>query len=431
MNACVIVDNLRDALQSIRSPGPSRASNGERRAPAAPKGWEPGVPEFYDDGRTPKTIVTPAVELAEDEAAWSRVVADMGIPIPPGYRLRLVGATYDPASWTRETEFYENHEGHQYKMPATTKPMWRYRFAVELLPASSADDTDLQALYADLTKRRRKPKTPLETPPTRAICIIWADLQIGKVDRRGGTKELLERVGLKLDALDDWIDGLRITENDAAYLLDAGDIVEGFENTPQQARTNDLQQTEQVRVARRATTGALVRLAPRFSRLTYATCGSNHCRVRRGKDALADPLDDWGIEIGSQIQDGFALNPDAFGHVSFLFPEPWRESLAVEVVPGREVGLVHGHQVNSPDSMASWWEKQSVGPVGSADVLVHGHFHHTRMQEVWEGRWLLGAPTLDSGSAWHENAAGRGSAARLMAFVVDEKGLDTRSLVLL
>jgi hypothetical protein len=417
------VGDLAARLASV----PAAARVIQARGPAAPKGWEPGVPEFYEDGATPKVIVTPPVEIAEDEAAWSRVVAGMGVTLPPGYRLRMVGATYDPEAWTRAQPFID---GTTRRMPAVTKPLWRYRFAVEPVPVAHADDADLHALYRDLRKRRRKPKTPT-TPPVRAVCVVWADLQVGKVDRRGGTEELLERVAEKADALDAWLDGLHVTDADAGYLLDAGDIVEGFENTPQQARTNDLQQTQQIRVARRVTSGMLERLAARFASLTYATCGSNHCRVRRGKDALADPLDDWGIEIGAQLMDGFALNPDAFGHVKFAFPEPWQETLALEVVPGRTVGLAHGHQANRPSAVDEWWQSQQGQPVGLVDVLVHGHFHHTRITEVWQDRWLIGAPTLDNGSAWHENSAGRGSAARLMAFVVTPDGFDPSSVVLL
>jgi hypothetical protein len=422
--------SIEERLAALRTPGPAAARVGTPRGPAAPRGWEPGVPELFDDG-VPRVIVTPAVEQLEDEAAWGDVVASMGIVLPPGYRLRMTGATFDPAAWTRDQPFVPGTEGESNrKMPAVTRPLWRYRFAVEPAPVDLRDDPDLLALYRELGKSKRKPKAPRETAPQRAVCVVWADLQVGKTDKRGGTAALLERVDGKLAALDEWLDSLDLTDADAGYLLDAGDIVEGFENTPQQARTNDLQQTEQVRVARRTTAGALLRLERRFGSLTYATCGSNHCRVRRGKDALADPLDDWGIEIGAQLMDGFALNP-AFEHVRFVFPEPWQETLALEVVPGKTVGLAHGHQVNRPGAMDEWWADQRTGPVADVDVLVHGHFHHARMQEVWEDRWLLGAPTLDNGSSWHENTAGRGSGARLMAFVVDEHGLDTRSVVLL
>src|SRR6056297_3497992 len=50
---------------------------------------------------------------------------------------------------------------------------------------------DLPLLMAEAKKATRKPAKTVTGP--RCLCILWSDLQIGKVDSRGGTPELLER----------------------------------------------------------------------------------------------------------------------------------------------------------------------------------------------------------------------------------------------
>jgi hypothetical protein len=107
-------------------------------------------------------------------------------------------------------------------------------------------------------------------------------------------------------------------------------------------------------------------------------------------------------------------------------------------VLGTSIGLVHGNQFG-PGQAISWWEKQTFGgqAVSFADVLLSAHYHtfgagvagrnpHTGRQRYW-----LGAPTLDNGSDWFRQTAGRDSDPGLMIFDVTPDGFDLGSLTIL
>ncbi|MFC9498873.1 hypothetical protein [Streptomyces sp. NPDC056982] len=211
----------------------------------------------------------------------------------------------------------------------------------------------------------------------------------------------------------------------AAYWMVAGDCIENYESTAQQAHINDLSMTEMIRVHRRIKFEGLDRLAGRFGRVVAATCGSNHGRVRRGREAVGPPSDNSGIEVLSQIADAYARNEDAYGHVSFVMPEQWRKSVSLDIA-GKIVGLAHGHQYARPDKADDWWRAQSFGrqPIADADILITGHFHHFRAQQLGHGRLHIQAPTLDSGSDWYTARSGEVSHQGLLTCSVSAYGWD-------
>src|SRR5690606_11985877 len=102
---------------------------------------------------------------------------------------------------------------------------------------------------------------------------------------------------------------------------------EGFESSPNAERTNDLSQTRQIRVWRRVLWRWVEVLSKLVEELEVVSVPSNHCSVRRGKQVLGDPLDDWGIEVLSQVADIAAVNPEAFGHVKCIVPNEWESHL--------------------------------------------------------------------------------------------------------
>ena len=123
--------------------------------------------------------------------------------------------------------------------------------------------------------------------------------------------------------------------------------------------------------------------------------------------------------------------------VNWTFPAPYDESVAVDLL-GTVVGLVHGNQFG-PGQAVSWWEKQTFGAqaVTRADILVTGHYHTfgagiggrnpvNDRQRTW-----LGAPTLDNGSDYYRQTAGRDSDPGLLVFDVTSDGFDLQSLTVL
>jgi hypothetical protein len=105
---------------------------------------------------------------------------------------------------------------------------------------------------------------------------------------------------------------------------------------------------------------------------------------------------------------------------------------------GTKLGMVHGNQF-AKNGAINWWSKQQHGgqPVGSADILLTGHYHHLvvmptgRNPHSGRSKWWLQAPTLDNGSDWFRNSAGEDSDPGLLVFDITEEGFDLQSLVVL
>jgi len=399
---------------------------------AAPKGWEAGY-KVLDDGSMLVTTAATSLRVQHDEGAWRGLVESLGMDVPDGWSVRLVEAKHDPAAWGRDEQFVEwpdadaraeKGQSRWTKSQATRQPVWRYRFAVEPSRQKVHDD-DVAAMIRDAMRRRRKRPAPVAAA-RRSLNVVYADPQAGKVAVLGGTEQLAGRFAECMDMLDDHIRDLRLigrAPTEAAW-LDAGDCVEGFNNVTSQKQTNDLVMTQQIRVHRRFTYHGLDYLARTFPDVTAASCGSNHAEVRDGKDPAAGPNNDWGLEVLSQVQDGYSRNPDAYGHVKFAYPKPWTDTLALDL-GGLPVGLAHGHQFR-PGQATTWWKGQTFGnqPITDARVLVAGHYHHLEAKECGDGRLFLQAPTMDSGSPWFTRLSGEVSVPGLLVFSTTEDGWD-------
>lgn len=293
---------------------------------------------------------------------------------------------------------------------------------------------DLPLLYGQIAERDATPPPVVDWGQKRALVVVWADPQVGKTGSRGGTPELIARVQEKREKLKEYAFMWETTE---AYFLSVGDEVESFENTPQQAFTNDLSFPDQLDLELTFELDIVTDLAQTHEKVKVGGISSNHCRWRAGKNALGLPKDDFGLYLKRQLEKALRLNP-TYDHVTFQYPEPWDETMSLDVL-GTQVGMAHGHQVNNPNGIETWWQKQTFGAQATAqsDVLLTGHFHTFRAQPVGrslangKNRWWLQAPTLDSGSDWFRNIAGSDSDAGLMVFTVTDAGFDLQSLTIL
>lgn len=271
--------------------------------------------------------------------------------------------------------------------------------------------------------------------PNRTVVVPFADLQAGKVGSRGDSKALIERTAEKRYLLEEYV----VKQNCMnAVFLDGGDVVESFENTAQQGFTNDLSIMQQLDLAGTIEQDFISMLAKHHKKLTVGGVPSNHAAWRKGKDILGKPSDDWGLFLLKQIEKAYALHPEAYKHIEFIYPEEWRKSLNIEV-QGLGVGLVHGED-SSLAQMENWWAKQVHGasPVAQSDILITNHYHTLglkpsgRSQRTGKQKYWLATPTLDNGSDWWANKSGSDSDPGLMAFVVDsEIGFDLQSFTVL
>jgi hypothetical protein len=290
---------------------------------------------------------------------------------------------------------------------------------------------DLPLLMQEAKRKLGKPK--LAKTSERALVVLWSDLQVGKVDYRGNSSTLFERVQLMQARL---IEQVKREKPEQVIFADLGDTVENFynANSAQQHYSNDLSIMEQVDLATTLAWQTIRGLAELVPTLTYASVGSNHCQFRGANGrAIGKPTDDWGVFIGRQL--ARLAGEIGADHIRFVEPQAWDESLALDVFGDgfHILGIMHGHQAARPEAIGDWWRKQSFGrqPVADASLLVHGHWHHLRVQELGSvdrgdkvaSRFIVMAPTMDNGSGWFRMNSGEDSIPGLATLIL-EKGID-------
>jgi len=361
----------------------------------APANFRPGV-EF--DG-TEGTATTPGYSEAPN---FDEFLTDAGFD--PN-EIEIVG--------TPRTSRWQRYDGDW---------LTAYRFQFRKKTAG----IDLPLLLQEAKKKAKTPKLPKTTD--RCLVVMWSDLQVGKVDYRGNSQSLIERVELMQARL---MEMVKREKPEKVIFADLGDTVENFSNAADMAQlqSNDLSIMEQVDLATTFAFQTLRMLAEKVPDITYASVGSNHCQWRVNKQVVGKPSDDWGIFIGRQLA---RLSQTAGLNIRFVEPQPHDESLALDVFGDgfHILGVVHGHQARRPDNMGQWWRGQAFGkqPVADASVLIHGHWHHLRVTEMGStprgtSRFLIMAPTMDNGSGWWRKVTGEDSVPGLGVLLL-EKGVD-------
>lgn len=376
---------------------------------APPANFRPGI---TFEGRSPSEIVTPPLPSMQAEE-YESTLRELGYPIPEDMTVLLVEMqmVQHEHFWTREAQGKD----------AVTVPSqsWRYRFKV--VPRSAREDVDI-AFLADQAREAQTGKpafNPISDVSGQSLIINLADFQIGKVDELGGTLETLARSEAALARMVFEIENAPVAE---VIIVDNGDSTEGFESAPNSERTNDLSQTEAIRVWRRILWRWIEAIAPLVGKVKVVGVPSNHCRVRRGKAPLGDALDDWGIEVIAQVSDIAKVNETAYGHVEFIVPEQHQEHVLLTLIGGQVLGVAHGHQKSQASQLATWIKSTGRKGLAQADIVVVGHFHHLVVEAFGDQQWLFICPTNDNGSSWFTPSSGERSEPGVLTFRVDQRG---------
>lgn len=302
-----------------------------------------------------------------------------------------------------------------------------YSYKARFRRKQEIDTLDLPSLYAaahELVQAAGSARTD------RTTVVVWSDPQIGKTASRGATPELIARSIEKRQKL---ATELERRAPKACALLDGGDGIEGFESGGNPMFTNDLSLTKQLDLYGTELMEWLKVMLP-YGHVDVLGVPSNHAAWRNGKQNLGNPGDDLGLFMHQQVAKiADAANLDITFHTSTEYDE----SAALDI-DGTRVGLVHGNQFG-PGQAVTWWEKQTFGAqaIASCDVLVHGHYHSFSMNVAGRNpvskrqRWAMGAPTLDNGSDWYRNTAGRDSDPGVLIFDITPDGFDLGSLTIL
>lgn len=324
----------------------------------------------------------------------------------------------DPDKWevvsVRKSR-WQNHAGE-----------WLEAARVSVKPAHRTHhDTDYEKLIEEISKWEPT-KREVHTGPLFAIYAI-GDTQYGK-DAGGGTEATVQRV---LKAIDESVarhtELLKLGRKIGTVVLpQLGDCIEG--SSSQGGRIisrSDLGVTQQVRIGRRLLMAWVKAFAPLCEELIIPVVPGNHDEPHRLQ--MTDPIDSWQVEVAAAVQDACAENP-ALSHVIFRYPASDHATLAIDL-GGTILGLAHGHQ--SKD-MGKWLHGQATGrtPVGHADVLMTGHFHHFRADQIGPRLWIQ-VPAMDGGSAWFRDKSGLESPTGIVSLVVGDSYDPRRDLAVI
>jgi hypothetical protein len=299
----------------------------------------------------------------------------------------------------------------QVARPFPLDPQWltAYRFRFR---KRTGTNPDLALLYAEAKKTR--PRTPKATETGKVFVACLADYQVGKVDHRGGSEELVQRVLASYDRIEAQ---LKRGKYERIFALDLGDIIEGIENAANmsQLQGNDLSVMQQVDLAA-SLVWDFLKMATKYAPVTYASIGSNHCQWRVNKQTIGKPgRDDWGIVILQQLR---RLSVEVGLPVTFLVPHEQEESLIFDAFGDgfHLVGIAHGHQFSRPENALTWWRQNTFGnqTISAASILLTAHFHHLRVVEAGQShnggsRFWVQATTSDNGSSWFKRISGEDS----------------------
>jgi len=305
---------------------------------------------------------------------------------------------------------------------------YSFFFQTEMIRPDEEDAIDLPALYAEA---RRKPRSPIRgTADSRVTVVALSDVQAGKVDHRGGTPELIDRLSGMRERL---AAHLKVRKPVSTVLAEVGDLFEGFESGGNPAFTNDLSLSQQMDLAG-TELYRFIEVMQRHGRVDVVCIPSNHTQWRSGKQQLGRAGDDLGLFVHRQT---LKVTEAAGIDAHWTFPGDYDESVVLDVY-GTGLGVVHGNQFQ-PGRAVDWWQKQQHGgmPTARADILLTGHYHHLtvlpsgRNPNTGRQKWWLQACTTDNGSAWFRNVGAGDSDAGLLVFDITEDGFDLSSLTVL
>jgi predicted phosphodiesterase len=301
---------------------------------------------------------------------------------------------------------------------------WLHSYRVNVVPRKAQTVVDYGQLEEDI-KKWRPSKAAKPTKGDRAFVVAIGDTQWGK-DAGDGTEGTVQRVMSAMESATIRHREVKDRGIGTIVLPQMGDCIEGV--VSQGGRITgrlDLALTSQIRLGRRVLFEWVKRMAPLTDRLIIPVVPGNHDESQR--QVLTDPVDSFQVDIVSQVLDMCAENP-ALQHVEARYPEADNSTLAVEIA-GSLLGFAHGHQSRD---LIKWWEGQALGstPVGSADILITGHYHHLRVQNIGERLWIQ-IPSLDGGSAWFRDRRGYDSPHGIVSLVVGDDYDPRRDLAVL
>ena len=133
------------------------------------------------------------------------------------------------------------------------------------------------------------------------------------------------------------------------------------------------------------------------------------------------PNDDWGLLIQENISLALESHSDpVLNSITYVRPSKWEETVTHTTQDGTTLAVCHGHQFG-PGKAPEFMAKMVLGKrsnMHNADVLLYGHHHSFSLSLAGAGQFVIGAPTIDNGSAWFSNNTGINSPASMLTFTL-------------
>lgn len=253
--------------------------------------------------------------------------------------------------------------------------------------------------------------------PTEGYAAIFclSDAQLGKGNQRGGGTE--GTVALLKKAFTSFLESHK-DKAETIVIADIGDIIEGFFNFPGQRDQNDLDLVSQIYLAYNILLEFILEAQECAPKIIVSSVPSNHCEVRAGKkDMIGSSDNDFGLMINRMLETAF----DGDRQITFIRPSNKYLQLSMNVA-NTEVAVFHGHNLNNINAHSKWWTNQvfDKAPGWDADILITGHFHTMRIEEVGKNRWIFHCPTSEAGADMFENKAGSIGSRSVLSFCVKD-----------
>jgi len=242
---------------------------------------------------------------------------------------------------------------------------------------------------------------------------MFTDWQVGDCEE----ETFLDRL---CESLDGVIAQAKKSKSSNCLIAFGADMIEGVAGQyASQTFTVKLNLRDQVRVARAGEALIISKLSPLFSETIVVAVPGNHGLGNLSKP-ITDLNDNWDLAICEMVKEQMDGSGFSEAH-NVQFEIPTTSQIVCVETSGSKILVAHSDQVRgSADKVRDWWRKVSFtrwGAADEADILITGHRHHFRAEELAEARWWFQAPALDSGSRWFAEIGGGTSKAGTLTFV--------------
>lgn len=378
-----------DALLAVGTDGANLEV--KRRREVHPKGWTPGVTLGAETG----VIVTEP--LPEAPSDWDSVLREL---LPEGINpdeFAIDGNTVEVRAWDGNIGNGELKRFYYFKA--------RIKRRKDVIDAVNIDDIVAVA-------KKAKPKSVAEVENERTYFIQITDLQAGQADG-DGVEGMVARALQIPQLVKDDIDKLKKAGKPVTsiFVPITGDLVEGISGWYEmQTFSVSLDRRDQVKLVRRLMTEILVSISELGLPVHVAVVPGNHGENRQNGKAYTTLGDNDDVAVIEQIAEAFAMS-GKFDHVTFSFPAKNRLSMTVDVL-GWVVALSHGHLARSggsvSDKIKNWFKNMAAikDPVGDADILFVGHYHHLILMQLIGDLMLIMGGALCDASDWFSQSLG-------------------------